>query len=196
MKERREPSSLEELLDELAEAGEEEGEVSIDMLVRIVGRRSFGPLLLLAGLIAVSPLSGIPGMPTTVATLVVVVAAQFLFGRDHFWLPQWLLRRRVSHDKFCKGLRVLRRPARFVDRLIRPRLGLLMNRAGIYLIAILCVFIAATMPPLEIVPFAATTAGAALAAFGLSVVAQDGLLGLIAILLTALVAGLVLYSFL
>jgi hypothetical protein len=189
-------TNLEDLLDELWHSSEHDGKVSLGDLIESVGRRSFGPLLMLAGLIALSPLSGIPGMPTTVAVLVVVVAVQFMMGRDHFWLPQWLLARRVPHDKLCKALQLLRRPARFLDRFLRPRLAFMTHAAGVYAIAFLCVVIAATMPPLEVVPFAATSAGAALAMFGLSLIANDGLVAVIAILITALVAGLVVYSFL
>ncbi len=70
------------------------------------------------------------------------------------------------------------------------------HAAGIYAIAILCIVIAATMPPLEVVPFAATSAGAALAVFGLALIANDGLVAVLAIAITAIVAGLVVYSFL
>lgn len=194
--EERQPANLEDLLDELAQAAEHGGKTSLGDLIESVGRRSFGPLLMLAGLIALSPLSGIPGMPTTIAVLVTVVAVQFMMRRDHFWLPHWLLAREVSHDKLCKALRWVRRPARFVDRFLRPRLTFMTHAAGIYAIAILCIVIAATMPPLEVVPFAATSAGAALAIFGLSLIANDGLVAVLAILITALVAGLVVYSFL
>lgn len=194
--EEQQPANLEDLLDELSHAAEHGGKTSLGDLVESVGRRSFGPLLMLAGLIALSPLSGIPGMPTTIAVLVVVVAVQFLMRRDHFWLPQWLLKREVSHEQFCKALRWVRRPARFIDRFLRPRLTFMTHAAGIYAIAILCIVIAATMPPLEVVPFAATSAGAALAVFGLALIANDGLVAVLALAITAVVAGLVVYSFL
>lgn len=196
MDDQGQPTNLEELLEELRQSGEKDGKVSIGAMIEIIGRRSFAPLLLLAGLIALSPLSGVPGMPTTVAVLVLVVAGQFLVGRDHFWLPEWLLRREVPYDKFCKGLAFLQRPARFIDRFLRPRLVFLTHTVGIYAIAVVCVIIAATMPPLELMPFAASVAGAALAMFGLSLIAHDGLLGLIAIIMTVLVAGGAIYSFL
>ena len=196
MSEERQATNLEELLDELAQAGEHGGKVSLDELIRMIGRRSFGPLLLFAGLVAVSPLSGIPGMPTTVAVLVVTVAVQFLLRRDQFWLPQWVLKRELPHDKVCRALELLRRPARFIDRFLRPRLTFMTHAAGVYAIAVLCVVIAATMPPLELLPFAATTAGAALAIFGLSLIANDGLLAIIALAVTGAVAVLVVYSFL
>jgi hypothetical protein len=153
-------------------------------------------VLLLAGLIAVSPLSGIPGIPTTVAVIVIVVSVQFLIGRRHFWLPRWVRERHFPHDRFCRALARVRRPARVVDRFLKPRLEILTHAGGVHAIAVLCIVIAATMPPLEIVPFAATAAGFALTAFGLSLIAEDGLVALIALLVTASVAGLVVYSFL
>jgi hypothetical protein len=48
--------------------------------------------------------------------------------------------------------------------------------------------IALAIPPMELVPFAATIAGAALTAFALSLIADDGLLMLIALGFTAGVA--------
>jgi hypothetical protein len=193
MDETSQPTNLEGLLDELEQAGEGRRRVSVGALVQQVGRRSFGPLLLLAGLLAVSPASGIPGMPTTVGVLVMAVAVQFLLGREHVWLPGWVLRRRMSRQRFAQALRVARRPARAVDRVLQPRLTALTRAAGAYVTAALCVLVAATMPPLELVPFAATAAGAALTGFGLALIAGDGLVGLVSMLLTVLVAGLVIH---
>ena len=182
---REEPHDLEQLLDRLSEAGAEaEGKISLEEAVEAVGRRSFGPLLLLAGLIAASPLSGIPGLPTTVAVLVMMVGVQMLVGRKHFWLPRWVLERRISTKKFCKALSFMRPAARGVDRFLRPRLTVLTRGAGTYVIATICVLIAMTMPPLEILPFLATIAGIALTAFGLALIAHDGLLFIVALVAT------------
>lgn len=40
--------------------------------------------------------------------------------------------------------------------------------------AVLCLAIAATMPPLELIPFGNSTAGAALSVLGLGMMARDG----------------------
>jgi hypothetical protein len=182
---RDEPHDLEQLLDRLSEAADaSDDKLTLRAAVDAVGRRSFGPLLLLCGLIAASPLSGIPGLPTTVAVLVIVVGAQMLIGRKNFWLPQWVLDRKISTSKYCKALEFVRPAARFVDRLLRPRLTVLTRGVGTYVIAVICILIALTMPPLEILPFLATLAGIALTAFGLAVIAEDGLLFIIALLVT------------
>lgn len=187
-----EPTNLEQLLDRLATAGNGDDEtVSLGSLIEVVGRRSFAPLLLFSGLIVLSPLSGIPGMPTLVAVLVLTVSVQLLFNRKHFWLPDWILKRKLQREKLNKGLKWLRTPARFIDRLLRRRLTVLTHDVGVHAIAVLCVLIAAAMPPMELVPFAASIAGGALTALGLSLIAHDGLLSLIALIFTAAAAAVI-----
>jgi hypothetical protein len=95
----RDVTSLEQVLDRIDRAADDQEQVSVGMIVEAVGSRSFGPLLLLAGVVMVSPLSGIPGMPTTKDVLVLLVAWQLLFGRRCCWLPQWLLTRSIARDK-------------------------------------------------------------------------------------------------
>lgn len=181
-------ASLHQLLDHIARTAERQERVSLDMVVRAVGQRSFAPLLLLVGIILFSPISGIPGVPTLMAILVLLVAVQLLLGRRHFWLPQWMLKRSISEKKLLKALDWLRRPARFIDRWLQPRMVFLVRRTGTYAIAAICAVIALGLPAMEIIPFSATTAGLALTAFGLALVTHDGLLAVLAFLFTALLA--------
>ncbi len=192
MHQSQEETKLEPLLDRLREAGQESDRVKLRRMIEVVGRRSFGPLLLVAGLIALSPLSAIPGMPTMVGLIVLLIAGQLLIGRDHFWLPRWLLERSISQKSFEKGLKFLQKPARWIDHLLRPRLKALTKGAALYVIAAWCVLIALTMPSMEFLPFSASAIGAALTALGLSIIAHDGLFALVAIAITAAAAGLVL----
>lgn len=175
------PKGLEEMLDRLIEAADSGDSVTVESMMEAVGRRSFGPIVLLVGLVAMSPLSGIPTIPSILGIVVVLVAGQLLVGRKHFWIPKRLLRRSIPSDKFAKALKVLLPAGRFVDRFLRPRLTFLTRGGGAYLMAVLCVLVGATMPPLELLPFLATTAGAALTAYGLALIAHDGMLALVAI---------------
>ena len=184
------PRNLEQILDRLEESAEEQDRVTIDAMMEAVGRRSFGSLILVVGLIAMSPLSGIPTLPSILGIMVVLIAGQLLIGKKRFWLPQKILGRSISREKFCKGLKAVRPATRFIDRLIRPRLCFMTRSAGNYVIALICVVIGITMPPLEILPFLATTAGAALTIFGLALIARDGLLAIIGILATGGLATL------
>lgn len=176
------PHDLEELLDQLAwSANTHQTRISVDEILTAVGTRSFGPLLLLVGMLIASPLSGIPGFPTINAVIVLLVSSQLLMGRKHFWLPDWLLRRTVPQGKMATAVRWLRPSARFIDRFIRPRLILFVKGpAPTRITALLCLIIASVMPLLEFIPFSSSLAGVVLAAFGLALVSRDGLLALIA----------------
>jgi len=190
----QEIKSLEEMLDRIDESADNEGRVSLGRLVESVGNRSFGPLLLMVGVIMTSPLSGMPGVPTTMGVLVLLIAGQLLFRRDNFWLPRWVLRRSIAQSKIHKAVKWLRPAARFIDRWLRPRLPAFIKGFSIYLISLVCAVIAAVMPMMELVPFSAHGAGVALTAFGLALISRDGLLALLAFLVTALTFGLVLYQ--
>jgi hypothetical protein len=181
-------ATLQQLLDRLDTAATTE-RVTVASMIEAVGRSSFGALLLLGGLITLSPLDIIPGIPTLIALAVLIVCAQLLAGRRHFWLPAWVLRRSVSSRRFRQALTWLRKPARFGDRIVKPRLTALTTDAAIKVIAVTCIIVATAMPVMEVVPFSANLAGIALTAFGLAVIAHDGLLALVA--LAATIAGVV-----
>src|SRR5690606_6693656 len=83
--------SLELMLEHIAGAAHEHERVSLGLVVETIGSRSFGPLLLMVGVVLASPLSGIPGMPTMMSLMVLLIAVQLLFGGKNFWLPHWLL---------------------------------------------------------------------------------------------------------
>jgi hypothetical protein len=193
----KEVTNLEQLLDRTGEAAEGEDQVSLDAILTEVGRRSFGPLLLLAGLITLAPVIGdIPGVPTIMGLIVFLVAAQLLVGREILWMPQWLLKRSVKREKLGDVQKWLRPPAKFLDRFLRPRLALFIEGSAVRIIALFCVAIAIAMPAMEVVPFSANAAGAGLTAFGLSLTAHDGLFALIAFVCTAITIGLVAYNLL
>lgn len=181
-------TNLEQLLERLDEAAAEHDEVSAKRIMEAVGSRSFGPLLLTAGLILATPLSGIPGLPTTVSLFVLLIAIQLLLRKRHFWLPAWVLKRSVRSSRFRAALKMLKWPAAMVDKPLRPRLQRLTHAGGSRMVAVTCLLIAPIAPLLELIPFAATGLGVALAAFGLSLIAHDGLLILLAYTLTVTVA--------
>lgn len=189
--------NLEQLLDQIKDAAEEKEEyVSLDEILDTIGHRSFGPLLLLAGLITVTPIIGdIPGVPAIMGVFVLLVGGQLLLRQEHFWLPRWLLEQSMGKDKIFKGIQWLRKPARFLDRWLRTRLTLFMQGTAVYIIAVVCICIAIVMPALEIIPFSANVAGVALTAFGLSLITKDGLVALIAFIFSVGTFGLIIYYF-
>jgi hypothetical protein len=191
----REITTLQEMLDRISESADDEGRVSLGKIVESVGNRSFGPLLLMVGVIAASPISGMPGVPTAMGVFILLIAGQLFFRRDHFWLPKWLLRRSLAREKVQTAVRWLRPVARFIDRWLRPRMPSLIRGWSIYLISFICAAIAFVMPVMELVPFSAHGAGLALTAFGLALISRDGLLALLAFAVTAVSFALVFFQF-
>lgn len=179
------PKDLEDVLDEIGDVANGGGEVSIDDIQDAVGKRAFAPFLLIGGLIVLSPLGGIPGVPTIFAVIVLLTAGQMLLGRSSFWLPDIITRRSVEADKLAEALDKMRKPANWVDQLLRPRLRILTEGMASYGVALACVALAVMMPPLEAVPFAVAAPAAAITLFSLSLVANDGLLALLGYIATA-----------
>lgn len=191
------PQNLQQLFDCIDQAVEENGRVSWSAIMDEVGRRSFGPLLLLAGITVLAPVIGdLPGVPTLIGMVVLLIAVQLLIGRQNFWLPGFMLNRSVPKAKLHKALTWLKKPARFIDKLLRPRLGHATSGPMVRVIAVVCLGIALAMPVMEFVPFSANLAGIALTAFGLALIARDGLLAIIAFVFTGLTVALVVYNLL
>ncbi|TCO72610.1 exopolysaccharide biosynthesis protein [Chromatocurvus halotolerans] len=183
---------LEELLEQIAMAVHgEHTRVTLGDILEAVGTRSFAPLLMLTGTLLVSPLSGIPLFPSTMAFIVLLVSVQMLVGRQHFWLPAWLLARALEREKLLRVLDWLQTPCAFIDRYLQPRLLYLVRGPSQGLIALVCLVVAALMPLMELVPFSSSVAGFALCAFGLALVAHDGLMVLLAYATIALMSAVI-----
>ncbi|MFN2327496.1 MAG: exopolysaccharide biosynthesis protein [Chromatocurvus sp.] len=183
---------LEELLEQIATAAySDHALVTVGDILEAVGTRSFAPLLMLTGTLLASPLSGIPLFPTTMALIVLLVSVQMLAGRRHFWLPQWLLLRTLPQQRLLQVLKWLQGPCASIDRYLQPRLTYLIRGPSQDFIALLCFIVAVLMPVMELIPFSSSVAGVALCAFGLALVAHDGLMVLLAYAMTMLLATIV-----
>lgn len=189
-------TKLKQLLALIGYAAYSQDKITVGNIIKVIGSRSFGPLLLLIGIILFSPMSGIPGMPTTMGVFLLLIASQLLFGRNYFWLPDWLLKRSVTRTRLNKSLNWLRPVAGFIDRFLKPRLTVFLNGPGLYAIALISTVIAVCLPIMELIPFSASTAGAVLTFFGLSLISDDGLLALIAFGLTGIMVGTITYALL
>lgn len=175
--------NLEGVLTRLDHSTRECDEVSIGDALEAFGHRLFGPVVTVAGLLIMSPLGMIPGIPALFGLTVVLVAGQHAVGLDTPWLPSRLTRRRVSRDQLGHALGRLRPWTRRVDRFIRPRYPVLLRDPMPRVLAGVCVVLGLAVVPLEFVPFAAFGPGAAIAAIGLALVGRDGLLAGVGIVL-------------
>ncbi|HEY0962089.1 MAG TPA: exopolysaccharide biosynthesis protein [Pseudomonadales bacterium] len=172
------------------------GEVCLDDLVQVVGKRWFGPLLMIPGLVLVVPGVGdIPGVGALMGLVVLLLSIQAMFDRKRVWLPRWLACRNVSERKVLKAIRWVRKPAAFIDRHTRRRMTWAVKHSSMYVIAATCILIAAIIPVLELVPGSGMLAGTAITNFGLALLAHDGLIALVAIGFSLGVIGMLFTSF-
>lgn len=183
------PHSVGDILDRLHEVGEEHDRVSVGDMVEAFGNRSYGPFLLVPALIEETPIGSIPGVPTALAAIIILFAVQILFGRKRMWLPGFVTRRTIAADKVAKAADKLKGVAGFMDRWFHGRLEVLTKGPSVRVAAAACILLACTVPPLEVLPWASSLPMAAIAAFGLALLARDGALMIAATLLSLAAIG-------
>jgi len=187
-------TTITDILNEIYKSSRDCDEVSIGDILEMVGRRSFGPIIFIAGIITLAPIIGdIPGVPTIMATIVFLAAVQLIIGRKTLWLPDLILKRSVKSDKLHSAINKLEKPAKYIERFIKPRFNFMTNGTMTYPIAVICLCIALATPFMEFIPFSANFAGAALTAFGLSIIAKDGLLAMIGYVFTISIVGFIIF---
>lgn len=185
--------NLQTLLSSLCEhtSGED---VSVRDLMQAVGRRSYGPVLLLLGFIAVSPLTIIPGGSWLVAFITIVFTSQIVIGLKTPWLPRRALDFSFPRKYLVQGAEAGQKYAAMMDALVKPRLTFLTESPFVQLVSLACIGAALITFPLGLVPFGPLLPGLTILLFGLALTARDGAVVLLAG--AALVgAGLLLYRF-
>ncbi|MGY6706220.1 exopolysaccharide biosynthesis protein [Roseinatronobacter sp.] len=146
--------------------------------VERLGAASFGALLLVPSMIIASPASGIPGLPSVGGLIIALIAIQMVIGRDHVWLPEWMMQRKVDGDRIDRALDFIRKPVRWIDHVTRPRLTWLLRWPMVLPLQLLCVFCGLAMPFMEVLPLTASIAALAVFLVALAIIANDGLLAL------------------
>lgn len=149
------------------------------------GDRSFGPILILCGVILFTPIGAIPGMPLAIFLVLSSFAVHILLERDRPWLPDFIGKIELHHGHIRKTKEFLRPYLRRVDGLVRPRWPWAAGKTCRKLAAMMVALLAATLIPLGPIPFAATLPGAIIMIFGLGFTARDGALISLAMALTA-----------
>lgn len=169
------------------------GRFAVGDVVEAFGARAFGPFLIVLPLIEMSPVGGIPGVPSFLALMIGLVAVQLALGRRTLWLPGFIEHRSVKAKRVTSGAPKLRKITRWIDRHTGERWHHLTRAAPREAAAVTIVLLCLTVPPLEFVPFASTAPMAAILAFGVALLAKDGRLMALAFALSAVALGVVGY---
>ena len=185
-----EPHSMGDVLGELDELAANHDEVRVADVLDDFGARSFGPFIMIPAVLEITPVGGIPGVPTVLALFIALIAVQLLIGRDHVWIPQFVQHRAVGSKKLHKAVGKLKGMANFLDRHSKGRLEGLTKGTAIKLVAAVIIALCCTVPPLEFLPFASTIPMLAIAVLGLALTVRDGALLLGSLLFAGLATAL------
>jgi hypothetical protein len=160
-------------------ANHEQGDlrdVAVRDIMAAIGRRSYGPLLLLIGLFSISPATIVPGMTWLAASLALILSLQMAVGARYPWLPRALLDAKMTRASVRAASEALRPWAQRIDGVLRPRLTALADVPFVNIAGAFCATAALATYPLGLVPMAPVAPGVAIALVGLGLMIRDGLL--------------------
>lgn len=161
-------------------ASHTEPRISLGALRDALNDRGFGVLLFIFALPNLVPVN-IPLLSAVLGVPLVLLAAQLSYGRHKPWFPDWLTSQSFPREGFVA---VVNRALPFLERvekLLRPRLTVLLSWTGERLvsIAILILAVVLTLP----IPFANWLPACGIAVFGLAIVEKDGIAVLVGLAL-------------
>lgn len=179
----------------LREAAAEGNPVSVETILDHFDRRSLGALIMVPALLEITPIGGIPGLPSFLALIIAIFAAQIALGREDMWLPGFISRRTVDCSKLDAAADKLAPAARWADSHFGQHLDYLIRAPWPRFAALAVLSLCLTVPPLEIIPFASTLPMVTIAAFGLALLMRDGrIMALAWIVYAAALVGIVLFA--
>ena len=191
-----EPHSVTEVIGELDELASHSDTVCVADVLDDFGKRSFGPFIMIPALLELSPVGAIPGIPTMLASFIALIAVQLLIGREHIWLPGFVQHRSLKAKTLHKAVSKLRGTANWLDDHSKDRLDHFAKGIWVKVAAVAVIVLCATVPFLEVLPFASSAPMLAIAAIGLALIVRDGLVMVLAFALAAaaLAGGTYFYS--
>jgi hypothetical protein len=155
--------------------------VSIADMVAAIGGRGIIPFLLVPALLAMSPLSGVPGFSAMAGVIITIVSIYMLLNRDRVSLPGFIAGRTVDGAKLDKALSKIQPLVDWTDRHTRRRWRLLFKRPIIWVPQGLCLASGMVMPFLEFIPFTSSIVATGVFLLALSLLVRDGRLFIIAL---------------
>lgn len=176
-------------MEQADDVASENGRTDLEVLIEAFGDRALGPLLVLIGLLAMSPVGAIPGMPVALSIVIILFAGQFLAGRSSPWLPSMLSRVSIDEDKIHDFRKNAESWLSYLDNFIHRRFDWATGEIARRLAAGLSILLAITMIPLEALPFAVALPAAGITLFGVALTARDGLAMCLGFIASAAVAA-------
>lgn len=173
--------SIQDVLSKLEDAAENADTLSIDDVMSTFGRKAYGPIIVLVGLISLSPIGSIPGASVFFGAVLMLLMIQFLAVDRAPWLPKKMRDLAVDADRAKKSIDRVRPYAERFGNYLKPRMERFVERPWNYVAAVLVLGMSLTFLPLAVVPWGVAPPSIAIAFIGLALVSHDGLAMLIAL---------------
>lgn len=174
----RKTTAVEDVLDNIRDLADRDDSqaVSVGDVVEAIGGRGFGPLIFVPALVEETPIGAVPGVPSIIALVCGLFAAQLVIGRDHVWLPGFIKNRSLTSSKVCNAVESVRGVGRWMDRHFGRRLDVLAGETAARAAGVVILALCLTVPPLELIPWASSVPMLSIAFLGLAMTIRDGLL--------------------
>ncbi|WP_181706701.1 exopolysaccharide biosynthesis protein [Chthonobacter rhizosphaerae] len=164
-------------------------------IVDMLGDRVYGLILLIFAIPNAIP-NPVPGVTAILGVPLVLVAAQQVMGRPRPWFPKVLGDRSIATEDFRRFVVQAEPWLKRVERLLRPRLRVLVSPNGERVLAAIALMMAVilTLP----IPLANLLPALAICFIALAMIEYDGLMAAVGIVAAAgsvIIASSVVYGF-
>jgi len=160
--------------------------VSIGDLLSVMGDRAIGALMLVFALPNILPTP--PGTSTILGTPLVILAAQLMLGMKP-WLPRFAVQRSMARTDFAALVDRAEPWLAPAERLLRPRLEVLVRPPAEYAIGAVCLLLAIIL--VLPIPLGNILPALAICILCFAIIEKDGLWGIVGLIVAALSVVLV-----
>jgi hypothetical protein len=167
---------LTKIIDPLCESMDGE-RIKIGTLCDSLGRKGFGPFLLIPALLVISPLGALPGACAVLGAFIFIASFQIFLGHKRPWLPDRMRKISFKGAKFRSSLKRMRPYAVKMEAYLENRLSVLArNEIVLRSTALVSMVLAVGIMTLSIIPFAPAALALPVLFFALGLSAHDGIL--------------------
>ncbi|WP_018690295.1 exopolysaccharide biosynthesis protein [Ahrensia kielensis] len=177
------PGRLSRIVDEVKSGCEDATDkIKVTDLLSIIGDKSLLPAMLLPALIVATPLSGIPGVSSVGGLIIALFSFELIFNFREIYLPKKLRSHSIDPDKLSRSIDRITPIIKWIDKHSRSRIQFLFHRPFIWIPQLVCLLTGLSMPFLEFVPFSSSIAAIGVTLLVISMLTEDGLFFLLAVL--------------
>lgn len=182
-----------EVYDKLEDAESQNGDskVSVGDILESLKHKGFGAFFIAPAIITILPTGAIPGVPAVCGILLLLIAVQIVFGREHPWIPRKIKNIKFSRKKYKNAIAKAKPYIEKIDKYIHPRLELLTKGVMKQISAVVSIALSIAIITVGFIPMAPALFGSAILWIGIGFSARDGALILLGYIQTALLCAVI-----